>query len=133
MLEEKLHWVFKMYNKDWSNSIQLVEMVEIFSMLYLSESLDENLAIERAEKVFHMLDADNDGDVTEEEFVNGCLEDEDLVKELNRKIFRIFRIKQSKNITAQKFPLRRKEKHNKEKILKQSLRINRINKTKSIK
>ena len=85
MLEEKLHWVFQMYDKDGSNSIQLGEMVEIFSTLYLSEGLDEDLAVDRAEHVFHMLDTDNDGDVTEEEFVNGCLEDKDLVKELTGK------------------------------------------------
>ena len=60
-------------------------MVEIFSTLYLSEGLDEDLAVDRAEHVFHMLDTDNDGDVTEEEFVNGCLEDNDLVKELTGK------------------------------------------------
>jgi Ca2+-binding EF-hand superfamily protein len=35
MLEEKLHWVFQMYDKDGSKSIQLGEMVEIFGMLYL--------------------------------------------------------------------------------------------------
>ena len=85
MLEEKLHWVFQMYDKDGSNSIQLGEMVEIFSMIYLIEGIDENLAVERAEQVFHMLDEDNDGDVTEEEFVKGCMEDDDLVKELTGK------------------------------------------------
>ena len=29
-----------------------------------------------------MLDANNDGHVTEEEFVKGCVEDDDLVQEL---------------------------------------------------
>ena len=82
MLEEKLHWVFQMYDKDGSDSIQLGEMVEIFSMLYLCEGIDEKLAVERAEKVFNLLDANNDGDVTEDEFVNGCLDDADLVREL---------------------------------------------------
>ena len=82
MLEEKLHWVFLMYDKDGSDSIQLGEMVEMFSMLYLCEGLDESLAVERAEQVFNLLDANNDGDVTEEEFVNGCMDDDDLVKAL---------------------------------------------------
>ena len=85
MLEEKLHWVFQMYDKDGSNSIQLGEMVEIFSTLYLSEGLDEDLAVERAEHVLHMLDADNDGDVNEKEFVNRCMEDHDLVNDLTGK------------------------------------------------
>ena len=30
-------------------------------------------------KIFATLDIDNDGDVTEEEFVQGCLKDEELV------------------------------------------------------
>ena len=82
MLEEKLHWVFQMFDKNGSESIQLGEMVEIFSMLYICEGLEESLAVERAEQVFNLLDSNNDGDVTEEEFVNGCLDDDDLVKEL---------------------------------------------------
>ena len=85
MLEEKLHWVFQMYDKDGSDSIQLGEMVEIFSTLYLCEGLDKDLAVERAEQVFNLLDANNDGDVTEDEFVQGCLEDDDLVEELTGK------------------------------------------------
>ena len=82
MLEEKLHWVFQMYDKDGSNSIQLGEMVEIFSMLYLCEGLNVELAVERAEQVFNLLDANNDGDITEDEFVKGCMEDDDLMQEL---------------------------------------------------
>ena len=79
ILEERLHWVFQMYDKDGSDSIQLGKMVEIFTMLYLYEGLDKSSAVERAEQVFNMLDANNDGDVTEEEFVNGCINDDDLV------------------------------------------------------
>ena len=82
MPEEKLHWVFQMYDKDHSNSIQLVEMVEIFRMLYLCEGLDEKIAVERAEEVFTLLDSNHDGDITKDEFVNGCLNDDGLVQEL---------------------------------------------------
>ena len=57
-------------------------MLEIFSMVYLCEGLDENLAVERAEQVFNLLDAKIDGDVTEEEFVKGCMNYDDLVQEL---------------------------------------------------
>ena len=54
-------------------------------MLYLCEGLDEELAVERAEQVFHMLDANNDGDVTEEEFIKGCMDDDNIVEELTGK------------------------------------------------
>ena len=55
------------------------EMVELFGTLYLSEGLEKEAAVERAMKIFATLDIDNDGDVTEEEFVQGCLKDEELV------------------------------------------------------
>ena len=83
--EDKLHWVFQMYDKDGSNSIQLSEMVELFGTLYLNEGLEEDLATERAEKIFSLLDINNDGDITEDEFVKGCLQDEELVELLSDK------------------------------------------------
>ena len=36
-------------------------------------------------KIFSELDVNNDGDVTEEEFVTGCLADEELVAALSDK------------------------------------------------
>ena len=83
--EDKLHWVFQMYDTDGSNSIQLSEMMELFGTLYISEGLDEELAVERAQKIFRFLDINNDGDITEDEFVRGCLQDEDLVELLSDK------------------------------------------------
>ena len=77
--EDKLRWVFKLYDKDGSDSIQLREMLEVFATLYLNEGVNEDLAIERATKIFSFLDANNDGDISEDEFVQGCLKDEDLV------------------------------------------------------
>ena len=82
---DKLHWVFQMYDKDKSQTIQLGEMVELFGTLYLNEGLEKDLAVDRAMKIFATLDINNDGDVTEDEFVRGCLEDEDLVKALGDK------------------------------------------------
>ena len=71
---DKLHWVFQMYDKDKSQTIQLGEMVELFGTLYLNEGLEMDAAVERAMAIFATLDVDNDGDVTEDEFVRGCLE-----------------------------------------------------------
>ena len=88
---DKLHWVFQMYDKDQSQTIQvpgavvveaemimlpfqLGEMVELFGTLYLNEGLEMDAAVERANAIFSALDINNDGDVTEEEFVRGCME-----------------------------------------------------------
>ena len=54
-------------------------MVEVFGTLYLNEGVDEQLAIDRANKIFSFLDIDNDGDISEQECVKGCLKDEELV------------------------------------------------------
>ena len=72
--KDKLHWVFQMYDKDKSKTIQLGEMVELFGTLYLNEGLEKEAAVDRAMAIFSTLDINNDGDVTEEEFVRGCLE-----------------------------------------------------------
>ena len=72
-----------MYDKDSSGSITIGEMVKVFATLYKNEGLDETVAVERAETVFGNLDINNDGDITEEEFVKGCMDDEEMVKMLS--------------------------------------------------
>ena len=81
--EDKLHWVFQLYDKDSSGSITMGEMIQVFATLYENEGLDEKIAVERAEKIFSSLDINNDGDISEEEFVKGCMEDEEMVKMLS--------------------------------------------------
>ena len=58
---DKLHWVFQMYDKDKSKTIQLGEMVELFGTLYLNEGLEKEAAVERAMAIFSTLDINNDG------------------------------------------------------------------------
>ena len=65
--------MFQLYDSDGSGSITLSEMVLLFATLYQNEGLDNYMAVERAEKIFCNLDINNDGDITEEEFVRGCL------------------------------------------------------------
>ena len=60
-------------------------MMEVFGTLYLNEGVDEELATERALKIFGFLDINNDGDVSQEEFIRGCLQDEELVDALSDK------------------------------------------------
>ena len=76
MVKQRLAWLFRMYDTDASGTITLGEMVEIFSGLYLSEGLDLDAAVDRAEEIFAELDDDHDGEITEKEFIEGCLEDE---------------------------------------------------------
>eukprot|EP00090_Calanus_glacialis_P012588 TRINITY_DN21187_c0_g1_i1.p1 TRINITY_DN21187_c0_g1~~TRINITY_DN21187_c0_g1_i1.p1 ORF type:complete len:111 (-),score=43.54 TRINITY_DN21187_c0_g1_i1:387-686(-) len=81
--EEKLRWAFKMYDQDSSGTIDVTEMVEIVGNLYEMEGVAKDTAIERATAVFEKLDVNDDGELNEDEFIRGCLDDDDLVNLLN--------------------------------------------------
>ena len=49
------------------------EMVILFAGIYQIEGIENREAVDRAESVFGNLDINGDGDITEEEFVQGCL------------------------------------------------------------
>ena len=58
-------------------------MIQVFATLYENEGLAQEVDVERAEQIFGSLDSNNDGDITEAEFVAGCMEDEEMVKMLS--------------------------------------------------
>ena len=82
--------------------MKLADLVQTFVEFFRIEDLDErlldavhllslcnlvvsSLAVERAQEMFSMLDIDNDGDITEAEFIKICLEDESLYHNLETK------------------------------------------------
>ena len=81
-VEEKLHRVFQLFDSDQSGFIQLKEMVELFGTLYINEGLDQKLAIEQAYTTFAFLDTGSDGSVSEDEFIFGCVQDQNLLETL---------------------------------------------------
>ena len=81
-IESKLQHVFQLCDTDRSDRIQLRELVGLFGTLYMNEGVDKNLAVERSYHIFNTLDTTNDGFVTREEFIEGCLQDKDLVNNL---------------------------------------------------
>ena len=81
-IESKLQHVFQLCDTDRSDRIQLRELVGLFGTLYMNEGVDKNLAVERSYQIFNTLDTTNDGYVTREEFIQGCLQDKDLVNNL---------------------------------------------------
>ena len=72
--QDKLRWVFQLYDSDGSGSISMSEMVILFGCLYQTEGLDKQIAVDRAETLFGKLDINGDGDITEDEFVGACLQ-----------------------------------------------------------
>ena len=84
--EEKLTWAFRMYDVDGNGVIDPEEMLKvvqaIYGMLHKDAAEPLSVADERARKIFLRMDVNKDGLLTEEEFVRGCLEDDELSKML---------------------------------------------------
>ena len=82
--EEKLTWAFRMYDVDGNGVIDPYEMCKvveaIYGMLCEDATAPTSSAKERAMKIFHRMDENEDGHLTEEEFLRGCLEDDQLSK-----------------------------------------------------
>ena len=82
--EEKLTWAFRMYDVDGNGVIDPEEMLKVVQVIYdmLREDATEpmSMAEERARKIFRRMDVNRDGQLTEEEFLRGCLEDDELSK-----------------------------------------------------
>ena len=82
--KEKLTWAFRMYDVDGNGVIDPDEMgkvVEaIYGMLYQDATEPTTSARKKAMKIFRRMDENQDGHLTEEEFLRGCLEDDELSK-----------------------------------------------------
>ncbi|XP_055341147.1 Kv channel-interacting protein 4-like [Paramacrobiotus metropolitanus] len=87
--EEKLQWIFTLYDIDKNGYITKNEMVEIVSAVYEMRSeampgqpvkVDTDAVINHATNVFCKMDANKDGLVSYEEFIEACHNDEDIRK-----------------------------------------------------
>lgn len=74
-----------MYDKDGSGTIDMSEMIEVLETVYIMEGvLGGDMARDRAKQIFAELDENGDGTLTCEEFIAGCMKDEEMVAMLNR-------------------------------------------------
>ena len=82
--KEKLTWAFRMYDVDGNGVIDPDEMgkvVEaIYGMLYQDATEPTTSAKQKAMKIFRRMDGNQDGHLTEKEFLRGCMEDDELSK-----------------------------------------------------
>ena len=83
-----MRWVFQLYDADQSGAVSMSEMVILFAGIYQIEGIENGVAVDRAESVFGNLDINGDGDITEEEFVQGCLKV--VIKKLNEICSRVY-------------------------------------------
>ncbi|XP_051512865.1 guanylyl cyclase inhibitory protein [Myxocyprinus asiaticus] len=79
---EKLRWSFKLFDKDKDGAITRSEMLEIMQAVYkmsVAASLtkcDPMTAEECTNRIFVRLDKDNNAIISQEEFIEGALNDE---------------------------------------------------------
>ena len=83
--EEKLKWAFRMHDVDGNGVIDPDEMSKVVEAIYgmwCEDSTEQTTisAKEKAMKIFRRMDENDDGHLTEEEFLQGCLEDDELSK-----------------------------------------------------
>ncbi|XP_057341247.1 Kv channel-interacting protein 1-like [Microplitis mediator] len=90
-VEEKLQWVFGLYDLDGDGLISKEEMLDVVGSIYemlgrytQPQILEPQLAAkEHVERIFHLMDANKDGVVTIEELVQWCSKDEQLLQSLD--------------------------------------------------
>ena len=82
--KEKLKWAFRMSDVDGNGVIDLELMTKIVQAIYymLGFVKPTYTAEEMAKNIFTRMDENNDGNLTEEEFLKGCLQDDELSKML---------------------------------------------------
>ena len=71
-----------MYDKDGSGTIELDEMVEVMTALHCfdGDGRGKDAAAARGRRLFTELDINDDGEISAEEFVRGCMHDPELVR-----------------------------------------------------
>merc|ERR1712025_938699 len=91
--EQKLSWAFKVYDLNNNSTIDKNEMVKVMCSIYsmvdgnvkdATRGATEEKASKHAEKLFKLIDIDGDGNLTEQEFLRGCLQDRELLRRLDK-------------------------------------------------
>ena len=70
-----------MYDKDGSGTIEIEEMIDVMGAIQCFDGArGKEAAANRGKRIFGELDINDDGSITCEEFVKGCMQDPELVR-----------------------------------------------------
>jgi len=88
-IEDKLRWIFHLYDVNNKNSVSKGELTMVIASVYdlmgkLSEPpVDEFSIVQHVEEVFEKMDGNHDGLITIEDFMDACRQDEIIVESLH--------------------------------------------------
>ena len=73
--EDKLNWIFNVYDKDCGGTIDPGEMRAVVDGLYTMVGMEvpEHIVAERTEEVLGIVDIDGDGEISKEEFITKAM------------------------------------------------------------
>ncbi|XP_037790080.1 Kv channel-interacting protein 4-like [Penaeus monodon] len=87
--QEKLQWIFGLYDVNNDGLITKAEMVDVVSAIYemmgrsTEPQVEESSAKEHVEKIFHLIDANQDGAITIEELAQWVSRDDTIIQSLS--------------------------------------------------
>ncbi|ENN76762.1 hypothetical protein D910_12025 [Dendroctonus ponderosae] len=91
-IQEKLQWIFGLYDLNGDGTISKSELVDITTSIYemlgkyqghaTQPAVNDNSAKEHAERIFQLIDANKDGVITIEEMITWISRDERYIKSL---------------------------------------------------
>ncbi|XP_025834830.1 Kv channel-interacting protein 4-like [Agrilus planipennis] len=88
-VQEKMQWIFGLYDLNGDGLISKAEMIDVVSSIYemlgraTNPLVDDSTAKDHVEKIFHQIDTNKDGVVTIEELMEWCSRDEHFLKSLD--------------------------------------------------
>mmetsp|Transcript_6871 Transcript_6871/g.10050 ORF Transcript_6871/g.10050 Transcript_6871/m.10050 type:complete len:189 (+) Transcript_6871:62-628(+) len=91
--DEKLKWAFNIYDFDGNGTIELPEMEKLLTGIFKmaethdgddfdEEAFNKQVKI-RSKRIFDKMDTDGDGELTLEEFIQGCKDDPQIISAMN--------------------------------------------------
>uniref|UniRef100_A0A8C2K972 Guanylyl cyclase-activating protein 1 n=1 Tax=Cyprinus carpio TaxID=7962 RepID=A0A8C2K972_CYPCA len=86
-VQQKLRWYFKLYDVDGSGCIDREELLLIFKAIRAINGVEQEISAEEfTDMVFDKIDLNGDGNLSEEEFMEGIQADEVLLKMLTQSL-----------------------------------------------
>ncbi|XP_072402241.1 A-type potassium channel modulatory protein KCNIP2-like [Diabrotica undecimpunctata] len=87
-INEKIQWVFNLYDLNGDGLISKNEMVDVVTSIYemlgraTQPAVEDSSAKEHVEKIFNMIDTNKDGVITIDELIQWCSRDEHFLRSL---------------------------------------------------